>query len=128
MTPNTVYYIRLQCEENKGCEEHVSQQSMEVTIATKAGEPADSKHMTLDLDSLDYDPATHVVYIPQSLENGAVNIYNTEGELIKSIPVEPTQNIVVLPEGELTHGTVYLLKYIPNNKMRRKGAWLKILF
>ena len=128
LTPNTVYYIRLQCEENKGCEEHVSQQSMEVTIATKAGEPADSKHMTLDLDSLDYDPATHVVYIPQSLENGAVNIYNTEGELIKSIPVEPTQNIVVLPEGELTHGTVYLLKYIPNNKMRRKGPWLKILF
>ena len=128
LTPNTCYFIRLQCEENKGCEEHLSALSQPFSIYTPEGEPADSKHLTLAYDSINYDPATHVVYLPKSLTKGNVNIYTTEGELISSIPVNPTQNIVALPDDKLYPGTVYIIKYLPNDQMGRKSPWIKVLY
>jgi len=82
----------------------------------------------LAYDSINYDPATHVVYLPQSLTKGSVNIYTTEGELISSIPVNPTQNIVALPDDKLYPGTVYIIKYLPNDQMGRKSPWIKVLY
>ena len=128
LTPNTIYYVQLQCEENKGCEEHLSALSQAMPIMTKQGEPADSKHLTLAYDSIAYDPATHVIYIPQSLENGRVNIYSTEGELVKSVAISPTHNVVPLKDDEFRRGSVYIVKYLPNEKMGRKSPWIKILF
>ena len=128
LIPNTTYYVQLQCSENKGCEEHVSQLSQLLPITTKQGEGADSKHLTLDYDSIYYDPATHVVYIPNAEYGGSINIYTTEGELVKTIHVEPTQNVVALPDNELSRATVYIVKYLPSNKMKRKDPWIKILF
>ena len=128
LTPNTTYYIRLQCEENKGCDEHLSTLSEPYSIYTPDGEPANSKHLTLAYDSIHYDQATHVVYLPQSLTNGSVNIYTTDGTLIATIPVSAHVNIVPLPEDKLYTGTVYVVKYLPNKKMNRKGPWIKILY
>lgn len=128
LIPNTAYYIRLQCSEDKGCQEHLTDLSMPVLIWTKEGEAVDSRHLTLDYDSISYDPATHVVYLPHSMTSGCVNIYSTEGELVKSIPVGPTCNIVPLPDAELRRGAVYLIKYMPNESMKRKSPWIKILF
>ena len=128
LTPNTTYYVRLQCSENKGCEEHISPLSQVNYAFTPEGEPADSKHLTLAYDSINYDPATQVIYLPQSLTNGSLNIYTPEGELIATIPVGYSQNIVALPEDKLYRGNVYLIKYMPNDKMSRKSPWIKILF
>ena len=128
LTPNTSYYVRMQCSENKGCEEHLSELSMVNFIQTKEGEAADSRHLTLDVDSINYDPARHVIYLPQSLKKGYLNIYSTNGELIKCIPVCPTNNVVVLPDDEFTRGALYLVKYMPEDKMGRKNPWIKIIF
>ena len=132
LTPDMTYYVQLQCSESKGCGEHLSDLSMAEMVFTKKGESAESEHLTLDYDSITYNPATHVVYIPQSLTTGYLNIYNVNGELVKRIPISPTVNTVVLSESEFVHGSVYLLKYMPaengKEKMKRKNPWLKILF
>lgn len=128
LTPNTDYYIQLQCSENKGCEEHLSELSQPFMVATKEGEAVDSRHLTVDYDSINYNPATHVVYLPQSLQDGSLNIYSPEGELIHTIPVSMGHNVIPLPEHKLHYGHVYLIKYLPYNKMGRKSPWIKILF
>ena len=128
LLPNTTYYVQLQSAENKGCKENVSPLSMPVAITTKNGEGTESKNLTLDIDSVYYDPAAHVVYLPQSMEVGSVNIYSAEGQLVISLPVAPTQNVVVLPDNTLRRGAVYLLKYMPGGKMKRKNPWIKILY
>jgi len=128
LTPNTTYYVRLQCSEYKGCEEHLSPLSQAFTIFTPEGEDADSKRLTLAYDSINYNPATHVVYLPQSLNSGSVNIYSVDGELIHSVPVGIHHNIIVLPKEKLQYGSVYIVKYLPQDKMSRKCPWIKIVF
>ena len=127
LTPNTTYYVRLQCSENKGCEEHLSALSEPTFVFTKEGEAADSKHLTYDVDSIVYNPAKRVIYIPQSLTDGCLNIYSPQGELVKSIPVAPSQNVVPLDDDYFRRGTMYMIKYMPNNKMGRKNPWIKII-
>ena len=128
LLPNTDYYVRLQCSENKGCEEHLSDLGQADLVFTKAGEGVGSKHLTLDVDSIHYDPARHVIYIPQNLNGGSINLYNASGELVTIIAVLPEQNIIPLPEGELQFGAMYLVKYLPANKLNRKSPWLKIIY
>ena len=128
LKPNTSYYVSLQCSESKGCEEHLSSLSMPYVIFTPEGEAADSKHLTLAYDSIHYDPARHVIYLPQSITDGFVNIYSTEGELVKSIPVSATYNIVPLDDADFQHGAIYIIKYLPNGTMGRKTPWIKIRF
>ena len=128
LIPNTDYYIQLQCSENKGCQEHLSDLGQPTIIHTKEGEAGGSKHLTLAYDSIAYDPGKHVVYIPQSLGKGILNIYSVDGMLVKSISVGSHVNIVALPEDELRRGAVYSIKYITDNKMTRKSPWIKILF
>ena len=128
LTPKTEYYVRLQCAEAKGCEEHLSALSEPFVIFTPTGEAADSKHLTLAYDSINYDPAQHVIYLPQSLTDGQVNIYSAEGELIKSIPISATYNVIPLNDTEFQQGAIYIVKYLPNGTMGRKTPWIKILF
>ena len=128
LMPNTTYYVRVQCSENKGCDEHLSTISQPIAVFTPDGEPADSRRLTLAYDSINYNPATHVIYLPQSLTGGSVNIYSADGELVKSIPVGVHHNVIPLNENEFHRGSVYLVKYLPENKMARKSPWIKILF
>ena len=128
LLPNTLYYVQMQSYENKGCEEHISALSQVLYVQTKEGEAADSKHLTLAYDSINYDPARHVIYLPKSLTFGSLNIYSPEGELVKSIPVQGSNNIIPLDEGDFRRGTMYMIKYLPADKMSRKSPWIKIIF
>ena len=128
LIPNTDYFVQLQCSENKGCEEHLSSLSAATCIRTIAGEASDSERLTLAYDSISYDPAKYVVYIPQSLTNGSICLYTANGELVDRIPVGPTYNIVPLPTHKMQKNTVYLIKYLPNDALNRKSPWIKILF
>lgn len=128
LTPKTSYYVQMQCSESRGCEEHISGLSQIFFVETPDGESADSKHLTIGYDSINYNPATHVIYIPQATTGGSLNLYSPEGELVLSIPVKPMQNIVPLDHNGLRIGSVYLVKYLPEDKMKRKSPWVKILF
>lgn len=128
LMPNTDYYIQLQCSENKGCEEHLSGLSQVLFIRTKEGEAVGSKHLTFAYDSISYNPGTHVIYLPESLQDGCLNFYTAEGELVKSIAVKAKQNEVLLSADDFRVGAIYLVKYMPNNAMNRKSPWIKILF
>ena len=128
LIPNTDYYVSLQCSEQKGCEEHLSAMSMPFVLTTPAGEASNSSHLTLAYDSIQYDPAQHVIYLPQSLTDGQVNIYTTEGELVKSIPVSANYNIIPLDAADFRERTIYIVKYLPNGGMGRKTPWIKIQF
>ena len=128
LMPNTDYYVRLQCSENKGCQEHLTNLSEPKLIRTKEGGDIESKHLTIDYDSISYEPATHVVYIPQVLEAGSICIYGTDGELVQRIPVAKGENVVALPDEQLRRGTIYLIKFLPNDKLARKSPWVKILY
>ena len=92
-----------------------------MAITTKEGSGIDGNRLT-------YDPELHAVYLPQSLTPGSVGIYTTEGQLVKTIPVSATINIVPLPVNEMQHGAIYIIKYLPNDNMRRGQPWIKILF
>lgn len=128
LIPNTTYYVRLQCSESKGCTEHLSEPSMDYVINTKVGEPFDSRRLTVDCDSISYNQKTHVVYLPQSLTKGTLCIYNPNGRIVARIPVDPQVNVVPLPEGDLQRGAMYMIKYMPEDKMSRKSPWIKIIF
>ena len=128
LTPDTEYYLRLQCSENKGCNEHLSDLCMPYYIHTLQGEPVGSQHLTLAYDSISYDPATHVICIPDNQGGGYLNLYSANGNLIKRIPVSLDTNIVPLPEADLRRNAVYFVKYLPGNKLSRKGGWIKIMF
>ena len=128
LTPNTTYYVQLQCSEEKGCEEHISSLGSVKAIQTKEGEGADSKHLTLAYDSISYDVATHVVYLPQAREEGSLCVYSLEGELVQVIPVAVNENVIPLQGDAYKQGVYYILKYMPNGKMKRKNPSLKILF
>ena len=127
LLPETDYFVRLQCSENKGCQEHLTDLSMPFFVRTKAGGDAGSSRLTLDVDSISYDPARHVVYLPQAMTSGWVNIYKPSGELVTRIAVRPTQNVVPLPDEELYPGAVYIIKYLPDSKLARKSPWIKIM-
>ena len=128
LTPNTTYYVQLQCSEDKGCEEHLSSLGSVKAIKTKEGEAADSKHLTLAYDSISYDVATHVVYLPQAREEGSLCIYSMEGELVKVIPVAVNENVIPLSDDEFKNGVYYIVKYLPKDAMKRKNPSVKILF
>ena len=127
LLPNTTYCVRLQAEENKGCQEHLTELSTPLYVQTKAGGGVDSKYLTLDVDSVTYDPARHVVYLPTSETSGWVYVYTTSGELVTRIEVGPTQHVVPLPDEKLHHGVVYIVKYMPSGKVGRKSPWVKIM-
>ena len=128
LIPSTDYFVRLQCAENKGCQEHLSDISPPFYVRTKDGGDTESKQLTLDYDSISYDPATHVVYLPKAETSGYVGLYTPGGELVKLIAVRPTQHVVPLPDAELTRGAMYIVKYMPATKLGRKNPWIKIIY
>ena len=128
LIPGTDYYLQIQCSENKGCSENLSALSKAQLIRTPQGEASDSERLTLAYDSIYYTPGTHVIYIPQSLQNGSIGIYTATGELVDMIPVSATSNIVPLPTYKMQCDAVYLIKYLPIDKMGRKAPWIKIIF
>jgi hypothetical protein len=120
--------LQIQCSENKGCSENLSALSKAQLIRTPQGEASDSERLTLAYDSIYYTPGKHVIYIPQSLQNGSIGIYTVTGELVDMIPVSATSNIVPLPTYKMQRDAVYLIKYLPIDKMGRKAPWIKIIF
>lgn len=128
LTPNKDYYFQIQCSESKGCEEHLTALSSPIVLRTLDGEDADSRRLTVAIDSIHYDRPTHVVYVPVADGNREIGIYDLQGHLIYSKQLSPQENIVELPTDEFVPGNVYIVKYHAVGAMKRKDKAVKIVF
>ncbi len=129
MTPNMDYYVRIQTTDGtKGCTEHITAQSDPIKITTLNGYDIDSKHLTVVRDSINYNPAQHVVYLPVTDLDHTLYIFDTSGHLRMERRVYPGENAIALPNDIFTVGNIYIIKYTENNKLVRKDKWTKIIY
>lgn len=128
LTPDKQYYCQIQCGESKGCTEHLTPISSPVLFTTLKGEPAGSRNLTIDLDSIHYDSPTHVVYVPEADKSRELSFYDLQGHLVYSLQLLPQQNIVELPVERFIEKNVYIMKYHAVGTMKRKDKSAKIIF
>ena len=135
LTPASTYYVQIQCGENKGCEEHLTDISPARMVKTLKGEDVDSKYLTdvlvLDKtidDPVEYNCYTHVIYYPEVYEDYTLYVYDLQGHLVWSTSIAAGQSSVTLPSGYFVKGKMYAAKYMPTNKMSRKDKWVKFMY
>ena len=128
LTPDTEYFYQIRCGEAKGCSENLSALSEVKSVRTLAGQAADNRFLTFGIDSLHYDPAAHLVYVPVADSNHSLYIYDVYGHLVTTIDVPAMQNCVVLPTSKFIRGNIYVIKYSVTDRVKRKDKWVKIMF
>ncbi len=128
LTPDRDYYCQIQCSEAKGCEEHLTAISSPVILHTLSGEEADSRILTIAIDSIHYVSPTHVVYVPIANSSKEIGIYDLQGHLVYSKQLTTQENIVELPSERFIPGNVYIIKYHAVDAMKRKDKAVKIVF
>ena len=129
LTPDNTYYYQVQCTDlDKGCEEHLTELSDPIEIKTLAGKPVDSKQMTLAIDSINYSPAQHAIYLTEAKEGDYLYFYNTAGRLVYSTPVAENVLIYPLDLNLFVRGEVYMIQHAKNGKLGRKNKWLKFVY
>lgn len=128
LEPDKQYYCQIQCGETKGCTEHLTAVSAPVLLRTLKGEPADSRNLTVAVDSIRYDSPTHVVYVPEADKSRELGFYDLQGHLVYSLGLLPQQNTVELPVERFIRGNVYIMKYHVAGTMKRKDKSAKIVF
>ena len=126
---NSTYYYSIQSSDiTKACEEHVSEATEPVAVTTtlaSSGNDKDENQLPIAVDSINYDVPTHVVYLSNPRSGGKLSIYNAQGMLVYSCPTFDGITEYIIPVEQLQKGTIYLIKYIENGKMRRKQGRAK---
>ena len=129
LTPLTTYYYRISCSDlGVGCEEYISDWSTptEVTTVDGIGEE-DTKHITIAIDTINFDLGTCVVYLPSPTDDGYLYIFDTSGRMVYSCQTYLGQCIYTIPTDRLASANIYIVKYVENNKMKRKQRWVKFM-
>lgn len=129
LTPNNTYYWQVQTTDlDKGCEEHLTDLSPAAKVTTINGKPLDSKQLTIAIDSINYNPAQHAIYLTEAQNGDYLYFYNTAGQLVYSVPV--TENVLIYPLqlNLFTRGEVYMLQHAKSGKLGRKNKWVKFVF
>lgn len=128
---NSTYYYTIQSSDiTKGCEEHISPASEAIAVTTlsaSSGKDKDENQLPLAIDSINYDAPTHIVYLSNPQTGNTLNIYNMQGRLVYSCPTITGITEYVIPVEQLQKGSIYLIKYVENGKVRRKQGWAKIV-
>lgn len=127
LTPNTTYYFGLRSTDiTKGCEEHISPLSDLQEIKTLAvDEDADEYQLPLVIDRTNSANPNLIVYISEPTVGSVLNVYNMYGALVCSLPVYNGVSEYVIPTDNLQQGSVYLIKYLEQGKMKRKQGRAK---
>lgn len=128
LQPNTDYYVQMQCSEEKGCSEHISDLSTPYLVHTMNGADPDSKYLTVAIDSVSYDRVAHVVYLPNAEVGQSVYVYDVMGHIVWSYNLAAGEYAVVLPTEYFIPGNIYIIKYSVTNRVKRKDKWVKIMF
>jgi hypothetical protein len=130
---NSTYYFTIQSSDiTKGCEEHISAatEAIEVKTATTSDEKDKDKNknqLPIVIDTINYDAPTHIVYLSNPKTGNALCIYNTQGKIVYTCPTVDGQTEYIIPVEQLQKGTMYVIKYITNDKIRRKEGWVKFI-
>lgn len=129
LTPSTTYYYRIRCTDlGRGCEEHLTDLTDPVEVTTMPGVSIeDTKHLSLAVDSINFDVATHAVYIQEPTNSGRLYIYDSAGHLVYSFRTYLGQTIYSIPIGVLTRRNLYIIKYVEDGKLQRKQRWAKFI-
>ena len=131
LTPNTRYSYQLQATDGyKGCEEHITTPSKVKSIVTLPGEAIDSPNLTIGIDAshMTYNQDIHVIYLPNSIEDATLYVYDLYGKLVWSQAISEGQAMVELPPYAFTPGNIYIAKYTSSKKIARKDKWVKFLY
>lgn len=119
----TDYYYKVQCTDlEKGCEEHLSDFSPIVKVTTLMGE-TDDRHLSLSLSG---DVIN--VHLTSPAEGNELQVFDHMGQYVCTISVHDGQTTYELPSELFFPGTVYIVKYVENNKMLRKQRFAKFAF
>lgn len=129
LTPATTYFYQIQCSDlGKGCQEYLTDLSEPVQVVTPVGVPSDdTKHLAIAMDSLNFDAPTCVVYVPNPTNDGALYIFDTMGRQIYSCKTSTGTSAYAVPTEQLVPRNTYIIKYVENNKMKRKQRWVKFV-
>jgi hypothetical protein len=56
-----------------------------------------------------------------------LHIYDMQGKLVYSCPTITGVTEYIIPVAQMQKGSIYLIKYVENGKVRRKQGWAKFL-
>ncbi len=70
------------------------------------------------------DGSGYTAYVPEVLDGYCLYIFNVSGMMVAKLPV--TSNEVQIPR--LTNGQIYILKYSPENDVRRRDKYAKLFY
>lgn len=129
LTPDNTYYFQVQTTDlDKGCEEHLTELSDAVAVKTIAGQPLESKQLTIAYDSINYDPAQHAIYLTNPTSGDQLYFYNAAGRIVYGVPVKTGVYIYPLELNLFTRGEVYLIQHAVGGKLGRKNKWVKFIY
>ena len=128
---NSTYYFTIQSSDlTKGCEEHISPASEATEVKTDIASDDKDKNnnqLPIVIDTINYDAPTHIVYLSNPKTGNALCIYNAQGKIVYTCPTLDGQTEYIIPVEQLQKGTMYVIKYITNDKIRRKEGWVKFI-
>ena len=129
LQPDHTYYFQVQTTDGeKGCEEHLTELSDATAVHTQKGQPLDSKQLTFGYDSINYDPAQHVVYVNNPQSGDFLYFYNSAGNLVQSTPVQYNVYTYPLEKDSYRKGEIYMIQHAVTGKLKRKQKWVKFMF
>lgn len=124
LTPQTDYYYQLQAYEEKGCEPHLTSLSVPIKATTLWG-VEDERQFTIQYK----DESTVVAYLPSMASSGSrLLVYSVDGKLVEQVVIAESTYMVDIYVNDLTKGNLYLVKYVPNEKIKRKDLWAKFIY
>ena len=129
LEPDETYYYQVQTTDlDKGCEEHLTALSEPIEVHTIAGQPLDGKQLTLAVDSINYNPAQHAIYLIEPKAGDYLFFYNAAGRLVYRVAVKENVCIYALDLNKFRTGEVYLVQHATNGALGRKNKWLKFIY
>ncbi len=135
LEPGKTYCYQIRCNDGGsykgGCTDNLSDFS-KVGKVTTVDLPEliknNDHYLPLTVDSINYDPKTHVVYVSAPKEGDAIGIYDRVGSLCLTIPVHNNVYEYAIPSERFVSGVVYTLKYLTDGKVNRQDKVIKAIF
>ena len=129
LEPGNTYYYQIQCTDmGKGCEEHLTPLTEPIEVLTIEGEPLDGKQLTIAIDSINYSPAQHAIYLIEPKNGDYLYFYDAGGNLIYKVALSNNACIYPLPLNRFNGGEIYMVQHAVNGKLGRKNKWVKFVF